>query len=307
MPSKPLTIWLLTDSKPGHQNQLRGLLSALQKQIAVEAHWLEISAWHQPLVGPVPNGKPDLILCCGHRTHIPALLCKLCYGGFLTVLMKPSLPLWLFNLCIIPEHDEPPNRKNIITTKGVLNTIEPSAASQQDPNRGLLLIGGPSKHHNWDNEQALQQIKNICEQWPETQWVLTTSRRTPSTFNETLTESLSRLSNLSFIPCEETGSNWLKEQFTKASQVWVSEDSVSMVYESLTSGAQVGLIRVPQKIAPQKNASSRVIRSIEQLIHENYLLTEISSTQEPNNNKKFPPQADIIAQQLLDSFNQTSD
>ncbi len=281
----PLTIWLLTDGKPGHRNQLRGLLMALEKQLSVTAHWIEISHWYQTVTGPVPKGKPDLILCCGHRTHIPALLTKLCYGGDLTVLMKPSLPLWLFDLCVIPEHDQPPTRKNIITTCGVLNTIE--ASHQQEVNRGLILIGGPSKHHLWDNHAAIDQIQTICQQEQNIQWTLTTSRRTPAEFDKGLLEKNSAIPNLTFIPVADTGTNWVQQHMQSAGTIWVSEDSVSMVYESLTSGAKVGLIEVPRA-----KQTSRIYNSIDSL--------------NLNNIAPFDNQAVIAASEIKKRFSQVN-
>jgi mitochondrial fission protein ELM1 len=36
-------------------------------------------------------------------------------------------------------------------------------------------------------------------------------------------------------------------QLAVASRAWISEDSVSMVYEALTAGATVGILEVPRK------------------------------------------------------------
>jgi mitochondrial fission protein ELM1 len=36
-------------------------------------------------------------------------------------------------------------------------------------------------------------------------------------------------------------------QLAGASRAWISEDSVSMVYEALTAGATVGILEVPRK------------------------------------------------------------
>lgn len=276
-----LTIWLLTDNKPGHRNQLRGLLTALEKEIAVNAHWIDISSWYQPIVGPVPDGKPDLILCCGHRTHIPGLLCKWCFGGFLTVLMQPSLPLWLFDFCIIPLHDNPAAKKNVITTLGVINTIE--ASNEQQSQAGLILIGGPSKHHGWDTQSVIEQLQVAIKASPNTQWQITTSRRTPPEFEQQLLQTIAanNLNQTVFVPYADTDPDWVNRQMRIASQIWVSEDSVSMVYESLTAGAKVGLIQVPRT-----RKSSRIYNSIDSL--------------RLNDPLPFPNQATKAAQNLFE-------
>ncbi|MEZ5579448.1 MAG: ELM1/GtrOC1 family putative glycosyltransferase [Candidatus Competibacteraceae bacterium] len=48
-------------------------------------------------------------------------------------------------------------------------------------------------------------------------------------------------------------------QLARAGQVWVSADSVSMVYEALTAGAAVGMLEVPRK------RSSRISRGLDKL------------------------------------------
>lgn len=251
---KSLNIWLVSDGKPGHKNQLVGLVNNLKKRVPVSETWLPAMPWYKACSDGGKLPKPDVILCCGHRTHLTALLCKWRYGGLLCVLMKPSLPLVLFDLCVIPAHDQPPSRPNVVQTLGVLNTIEPS--QEQQPDRGLILIGGPSKHHHWNDASMGQQVVELCKQQPNIHWTLTTSRRTPESFLESLRQDQPQ--NLSLHPFHETHPAWLSDQFKQASVIWVSEDSVSMVYESLSSGAATGLLSVPAKAS-----QSRVIKGLE--------------------------------------------
>ena len=51
-----------------------------------------------------------------------------------------------------------------------------------------------------------------------------------------------------------------------AKEVWVTQDSVSMVYESLSSGAPVGIIEMPAKEGPHKPDASRIARGLNMLI-----------------------------------------
>ncbi len=44
-----------------------------------------------------------------------------------------------------------------------------------------------------------------------------------------------------------------------ASQIWVTEESISMIYESLTSGAGVGLLNLPPKPVQDKSAALKGI------------------------------------------------
>jgi mitochondrial fission protein ELM1 len=69
---------------------------------------------------------------------------------------------------------------------------------------------------------------------------LTTSRRTPPDF-------LATLPNLDIkqTPAEETPPGWLEQQLQQTGSAWVTPDSVSMLYEALTSGCSVGVFDLP--------------------------------------------------------------
>jgi len=185
---------------------------------------------------------PDLILGAGHRTHLSLLLAKTARGGRSIVLMNPSLPTRWFDLCLIPDHDLPANRKNIIVTRGALNTIVPT--TNQDVARGLILIGGPSRHYHWDENALLNQLQHILYD-SSVQWTVSDSPRTPP---QTRTQLMAlKHTNLHYYSCTATPPNWLAEQLKLTAKVWVTQDSVSMIYEALTSGAAVGLLNVPAK------------------------------------------------------------
>ncbi|MFN3595388.1 MAG: ELM1/GtrOC1 family putative glycosyltransferase, partial [Thiobacillaceae bacterium] len=114
-----LTLWRLIDGKPGHEKQSLGLAQALQRLAA--ARWYDVRVHGTAFASvraalqwalrrfPAGHGlpAPDLILAAGHATHLPALAARRAYGGRIVVLMRPSLPLALFDLCLIPAHDQP--------------------------------------------------------------------------------------------------------------------------------------------------------------------------------------------------------
>ena len=245
------TLWLITDNKPGHRSQLQGLAQALAARTAVETHWIDApagrSALWQWLAGRFPPGAglpdPDLILVAGHRTHLAGLAARRARGGKLIALMRPSLPLGWFDLCVIPQHDNPPARANVIATRGALNTARPSPEREID--KGLFLIGGPSKHHGWDTPGLLAQINAILAATPAMRWTLTTSRRTPADTESALLALRER--GVDVRPVRDTPPGWAMAQVARSAQAWVTEDSVSMVYESLTAGAATGLLAVPRQ------------------------------------------------------------
>ncbi|MFZ5756996.1 MAG: mitochondrial fission ELM1 family protein [Pseudomonadota bacterium] len=265
--ARQLVVWLLTDGKPGHRSQLEGLVRALGRHVEVAAHWLDAmppagTAFREWLLRRFTAGlalpDPDLIVGCGHATHLPLLAAKRARGGLSVVLMQPSLPLFLFDLCVIPQHDRPRKRANVVATRGVLNTLR--ASVHQKATQGLFLIGGPSKHHKWDEKTLITQLRQIVKETPDMHWALTTSRRTPES-SLGLLKSLRGI-GVEVIPFEKTDPGWVADAITVSSTVWVTEDSVSMIYESLTSGARTGLLWVP------RHDLDRVTAGVEQLVKD---------------------------------------
>lgn len=269
----PLVVWSIHDEKPGHVNQLRGLIRALSDRIDVDVRHL---ATHSPvqLIRDLLRRRfrrsdnlpqPDLILGAGHATHFSLLVARRATGAKSVVLMKPTLPRRWFDLCIIPKHDlsnsaATPGRHTIVT-RGVLNAVVPSG--HQEANRGLLLIGGKSSHYEWSNDDIFGRVTEIVERERSITWALTTSRRTPTELTARL-QQLSR-DNLTCFRGEETSPDWLPAQLARASTMWVTEDSVSMVYEALTAGGAVGLLPVP------RIADTRVSRGVATLLADGWV------------------------------------
>jgi uncharacterized protein len=243
-------IWRFTDGKPGHDSQSIGLCAAIEKLKTCERFDIPVDPFFEsfwrllfkqfPLGEDLPD--PNLIIGAGHGTHLPMLSARRARKGKIIVLMKPSLPLSLFDYCLIPKHDLPPEKDNVIATSGALNPIQFN--EDKSPNLGLILLGGPSKHYQWDNESIINQIKTIVTNNLDIRWVIADSPRTP---NETLSTILKQAyKNVDVLRYCDTETTEIHKLVFKASHIWVSTDSVSMIYESLSSGASVGLLEVPQ-------------------------------------------------------------
>lgn len=265
--AKNYVVWRIVDGKAGHEAQTLGLIKALKKKINVSSREIKAPPNWKSFAGFVfrqfNTGKslpvPDLIIGAGNRTHFAILAANRAYGGKTVVLMQPTLPTSLFDLCLIPKHDSRKPGKNILLTEGVLNPIQP--AKDADPKHGLFLIGGPSAHYDWNTANMLDQVTTLVQENPNIQWTLTTSRRTPPDCAQKLI-SLSH-PNLEIIPVEKTPRGWVAEKLQKCKFTWVSEDSVSMVYEALTAGALTGLLTVPAK-----KQTSRVQNSVRLLLEQ---------------------------------------
>ncbi|MDF2446271.1 MAG: hypothetical protein K0S46_1507 [Moraxellaceae bacterium] len=300
--SQPLVIWRLTDGKPGHMQQTLGLVRALADRTRCETIDIDVSSRSVGLLDLVlgrfrpgfAKKRPDLLIGAGHGTHLALLAARRTAGGRIVALMKPSLPLPLFDFVVVPEHDGVAPVANVISTLGVLN---PMRAGHKKPDSLLFLIGGPSKHVEWSDAVILEQVQAIVAALkPGTAWRITDSRRTPGS----LAPELHRRYGERFQPFDECPPGWLAERLAGTETVWVSEDSVSMVYEALTAGCRVGLLEVPKAAKP-----SRVIRGVAQLVAEKRVtaFAEWRDTQEMRPALHFN-EAERVAGILLERLSQ---
>jgi mitochondrial fission protein ELM1 len=267
---KPLEIQVLGDGKPGHENQSLGLAEALGRQRPVKVAMVSLAGIRGTLArlrrGFAESARlprPDLLLGAGHAVHPALLALSHRWDAPCVVLMKPSLPAALFDLCLVPEHDlrgRPP-RENVIATRGALNRVPPPDGQARQG--GLILLGGPSASHGWDAAAVESAVASIIAAAGHRPWRVTDSRRSPEGTLERITAACPAAA---VFPHRETGRDWLPQRLSEAAEVWVTEDSVSMIYEALSSGARVGLLPVP---ALKK--AGRVARGIARLVEEGYV------------------------------------
>jgi len=143
-------------------------------------------------------------------------------------------------------------------TEGAINAIR--SGGPHHPDLALLLIGGPSRHHAWSSSGLAAQIESILDSSPATSWTISTSRRTPADTTSWLLTL--RRQGVDVVMAGDTPPGWVASRLAEAGQVWVSEDSISMVYEAMTAGARVGLLEVPRR------RSDRVTRAIDGLAND---------------------------------------
>ncbi len=259
-----MIIWRFIDGRAGHDQQTLGLLQALQSLVDVDVFELHVrqlqcQPWHW-LTRQFVAGKnlpaPDILLGAGHATHWPMLVAQRSWQGRTIVLMKPSFPVGWFDLCVMPEHDRPADRMNILVTQGVLNATRSQGLHASD--RSLILLGGIARKYDWDSQAMQIQIQQLLNNRPEQQWSVIVSPRTPS-------DMLDRLAVMQSLTVLDPATPDLAQLMPDFGEIFVSEDSVSMVYEALSCGAAVGLLAVPRK------RSGRVSRGVDMLVRRHSL------------------------------------
>jgi mitochondrial fission protein ELM1 len=262
---KPLSVVAYFDGRPGHEKQTRGILHALSAMIQVEVDSIKVSvapsayvknwaAYFFSFLLPRRSGSNpdpvDLIIGTGSHTHIPMLLTKKARSGRagkqqrLVTCMTPDVLLRKkFDLCLVPVHDEPAAEDNIFITVGPPNTL--SYEGKHQDNRGLILVGGVDvKSHIWKSEEVVAQVRIIIDRNPALYWTISSSPRTPENTCQALETMAASMQNVTFYRASETSSGWIEKQYALNRTVWVTADSISMVYEALTAGCSVGVLPV---------------------------------------------------------------
>ena len=258
-------IWRFTDGKAGHDKQSLALVESLMNQTKCRLFDFNVQDQRNPILDIIfknyklPEGitKPDIAIGAGHKTHLHLLAIKRCFNAKIVVIMKPSIPLIFFDLCIIPKHDGIKNGPNIINTQSSL--VKFNSNLKKKENTGLILIGGPSKHYFWDSKTVLEEICKISKKFKFRKLLLSTSRRTPFDFLDQLNEL--NISDIKVYEYSKIKSGWLDKHINKVKNIWVTNDSYSMVTEALASGADVDIIGLKVKQDSKLSKEMKVIKN----------------------------------------------
>ena len=297
--AKQLIIWILSDKRLGHLNQSLALQEALGEYIDTRSHIIELQSALDPLLillgnHPIINQlpEPDIIIGTGHNTHFASVIVKLRLKCKAVIIMKPSLPFFLFDLLLIPSHDTPERRKNIIITEGALSRVRPK---EKILSSQLIIIGGPSKHFEINGQDLIKKITHIIEQGSKITFnQITDSPRTPNSVRKQLSLKFRNL----YRPWENYKLGELQEQMAVSETIWITEDSMSMIYDSLSAGAQVGIMEM------ERRGDNRISRAIDSLLSRG-IATPYSKWIYDNKFKQLNPplnEAARCAQLLLKKF-----
>ena len=167
---------LLTEGMHGMISQVEGLAKALDLEFIHEKIELN-SFWNliPPKITPVESfvfknnidEKFNIVISCGRKSVIPSIFLKKKFGKKIINIhiQDPKVSLNNFDYVIIPEHDGL-NGKNVITSKGAIhylkneeldnsiNYLKPKIKKEKIV---TLIVGGPTKHYNYD-ENVINQI-----------------------------------------------------------------------------------------------------------------------------------------------------
>lgn len=272
----------VSDGKAGHRSQALGLFQAMQRQ-QPETTFEEVLISELPIISLIQalfsskkslfKQVPDFVFGVGSHTHFRVwLLGRIFKKAKTIILMKPSLPIGCFDYAVIPEHDGIHADSHVIVTRGALNPIRNE--NRHQITRVLIALGGSSKRHQWNQNKVLTSVQKIVENNPDAEIILTTSRRTPAEFVDILRQQ-SFAQHLHIFPVDQTPQGWIFEEMQKAEAVWVTEDSVSMIFEALTAGCRVGVM------AMDRLKDDRITHSVDQMLESKLISQQTCVVQLP--------------------------
>ena len=190
----------------------------------------------------------DLFVGAGSTSYYALKFYARRYARPSVALMYPKGYRKDFSIIIAGAHDRPEPRANLKISPVSLSFSRPPGLYKPQRKSIGFIIGGPNSCFEMGDE-ILKQIEGVRARFADCEFALTTSPRTPRT-----TESaLAKLSwDYSVIYSREPV-NPIGDFLAQCEWVFISEDSVSMISEAVSSGrANVAILSLKRKDAHNK-------------------------------------------------------
>jgi uncharacterized protein len=296
---------ILSDGKPGHVNQSRALCALLgvpAREVRIDyiselregllRARINIS---QRLPQNIPQlltmmrsfitepsirslqalivDEPSIVVSAGSFVSAANYVIAKAVGAKSVVMMRPSaVPLDIFDLIVLPEHDRRPGLpNNVVFTPVALSYFDESRRNAADEiieqrfgkkvlfgNPLALIIGGTSPYFVM-NKESILELTRSCWAWSTRNkhgLFVTTSRRTPPEVEDILAAEFmgEGFDNVHFVWGRKDTFNPLPALLPRASAAVVTEDSVSMISEAILQGHRPIVVRLTQKRQSRKLA-----------------------------------------------------
>jgi uncharacterized protein len=258
--------WIITEAGlKGTENQCIALAQAAgltyeTKSIKLKSPWKIFTPWlrHFSPKALTPDSAdltppwPEIIIASGRKSIAAGLWVKKQSGGKakLVIIQSPVVKDKNFDLIIVPQHDNYFG-PNVMQITGALSLITPqsleAAKIEWAPTlealpapRIAVLIGGTSRAHKITNtvaDRIILQLKNLLEQGNSL--MITVSRRTPDAIRDKLGAALQHPNAYFF---DGSGPNPYQGFLAWADTILVTEDSVSMASEAISTGKPVYIV-----------------------------------------------------------------
>tara|TARA_B100001939_G_C16892949_1_gene596292 strand:- start:121 stop:1095 length:975 start_codon:yes stop_codon:yes gene_type:complete len=275
-------IWV-KDGNKGHEKQVKVLLSELSKDInfkIIEDHdhsrsfkrILDIVhhltyyffKFKQTFKNfrDINHNEITLVIGAGRSSHMRILSIKNFFKKinnnniFTISVLTPSIFRNNFDLICAPLHDRDKLKglKKVLFFEGSLAQV---SDLEPDEQIGLIGLGGINKHFIFNENDLIKQIEYILSLYQNKQWYIFVSRRTPEIMIQKINQLKKIYENISI------SAEGFDEIIKQASIKVITQDSVNMVYESLSSKGKTILFNM------RYQKENKVVKQIKKLLSTN--------------------------------------
>lgn len=261
---------------------MRVLLSALASLASWRSHgrmWALKLCLTEESYKNLMSSYGEFVVSCGSSLAAVNIFISIENNAKNVVVMKPNIPFGLrrFKLAVIPRHDNPPKRKNVVETIIAPNIVSEAKLSAHGKmveerlggKRGSIIavfIGGDNPEYTLSLKNATEVIETalkFADQF-NARLAISTSRRTSKQIERYLKERLGsdRRAALLVIANENNFDEAVLGILSVSDMVLVSEESVSMVSESVTARKKTVVYKIDKKIS-KETKHERMLASLE--------------------------------------------
>lgn len=270
-----IRILVLSDNKQSSKNLCAALITEMKKIKRISTNYLIIK---NGIIHYLPNiliylclkfffsyqklkfNNIDLIISCGRITAPYNLIYKKIYNSKNIHILDPYIFRNSFNKIIIPEHDKlkMKNLHNLIITTGTLvykNTKDKKEVKFNKKKKIIsFLIGGSGKSSTLKKNEVINVLQKLKSTKNNYNFVSCFSRRTPAAIKKYLIDN-----NYNYYPKKKI--NPYQYLINKSDYFIVTEDSVGMISDALSTGKPVFIANLKNVKPKLRNFSNYLIRS----------------------------------------------
>jgi mitochondrial fission protein ELM1 len=275
--SEPLVVWLLTDGAAGHESQSQGIVDALaegralrvervslklrggsRKRLARLALKLRLplsARWLARLYDGLrlPDGRPGLIVSSGGNTLAASAILARAHG--VPNVYSGTPKGWPAHACDVVFTVVPAGTaNNVVLALPPVPQAAVDVAATAPGDCLLLLIGGATAEYPFSDGDFRALVEGMVCLARQTgrRWLVTTSRRSGERVEDLLATQLPADIVADMVLFGRAPRRVMGEFLRRAAQVYVTEDSLSMVAEAIWSGRPACSI-APVQAAPGRN------------------------------------------------------
>jgi mitochondrial fission protein ELM1 len=306
MSSQVKTVWVLSDGRPGHFNQSKGVIKALSLTQQLQVEWVDIKLRaglfriiqrellkHTDVAIPsvllkffyafsVPEKLPGMVVSAGGRTSFAnAWLARRYHCPNIFIGSLRGLPAKLFSAVLTLE-PIPDARNNIVLQFPVSEITPESLDKIEIPSKLLskrywaLLVGGSGSGYSYtpDDWGRLGSLLNQLTEHYGIHWLLCATPRTGQNAQTILENEIdnNHLADSSWFSIDSE--NKIPMYLAIADKVFVTEDSMTMIGEALSSGKPVFSLQ-PERVNPNQRYLNALQRYVDRGLLVRHAICEL--------------------------------